>query len=228
MSLKKKLLDIPFVKGWKKQQQIKKFKGSEKYWDERYRSQGNSGTGSYAHLADFKARVLNGFVKENGIQSVMEFGCGDGNQLTLAAYPKYMGLDVSPAAIALCHQLFKNDTTKSFYLYSSLAFHDRAGLFKADLTLSLDVLYHLVEKEIFENYIRHLFAAATKYVIIYASDYDQNEEPMYRHENRRKFSSFVDANISGWKLKEVIKNEFTYEQYGERSSASDFFIYERV
>jgi hypothetical protein len=227
MSLKRKLLEIGFVKEWKKRQQIKKFKGSEEYWESRYRTSGNSGSGSYEHLAEFKAELINRFVAEQKITSVIEFGCGDGNQLTLAKYPKYIGLDVSPTAIKLCHGLFRTDTTKSFFLYSSTAFYDRARVFSADLTMSLDVLYHLVEKEIFENYLLHLFAASSRYVIIYASDFDQKEEPLYRHENRRNFTSFIASRLPEWKLKEVIKNKYPHSQYGEKGSDSDFFIYER-
>src|SRR5437899_4317923 len=58
----------------------------------------NSGLGSYDKLAEFKAEVLNGFVKENTIKSVIEYGCGDGNQLKFAEYPSYLGFDVSVKA----------------------------------------------------------------------------------------------------------------------------------
>ncbi|MBP7808085.1 MAG: hypothetical protein KA163_02215 [Bacteroidia bacterium] len=216
------------MKEWKRKQQQKKFKGSEQYWEDRYREKGNSGSGSYEHLATFKAELLNSFVKENAIKTVIEFGSGDGNQLTIAQYPNYIGLDVSPTAINLCYNLFKEDKTKSFYIYNSMAFYDNAKLFKADLSLSLDVLYHLVEKEIFEAYLLHLFAAANKYVIIYASDYNQEVAPVFQHENRRSFSDFVNKNIKGWKLKEVIKNKYPVNEYGLQGSLSDFFIYEKT
>ncbi len=228
MGLKEKILEIPFVKNWKKNQQKKKFKGSEKYWETRYQSQGNSGSGSYDHLAEFKSQFLNDFVKQNNIKIVMEFGCGDGNQLVTSKYPQYIGLDVSPTAVKLCYTRFKTDQTKSFYVYNSQAFYDRAKLFTADLTMSLDVLYHLVENEIFENHLVHLFAASSKYVIIYASDYNQKEEPVHQHENRRSFTDFVNKNISGWKLKEVIKNKFPVTEYKEKGSLSDFYIYEKI
>ncbi len=228
MGLKAKILEIGFVKNWKRNQQKKIFKGSAKYWDERYKEGDNSGTGSYDHLAEHKADVINDFVAKNKLTTIMEFGCGDGNQLKIAKYPIYIGLDISPTAVKMCYKQFKTDQSKSFYVYDTTAFFDNARLFKADLTMSLDVLYHLVEKEIFENYLRHLFAAADKYVIIYASDYNQNEEPVHQHENRRNFSDFVKNNISGWKLKEVIKNKYPVKEFKEKGSLSDFFIYERV
>lgn len=228
MGLKEKILGIKLVQNWKRRQQKSKFRGSENYWEERYQKAGNSGPGSYNQLAEGKADVLNEFVQKNGIQSVIEFGCGDGNQLKLAKYPKYLGLDVSPTAVKICYKLFQKDLSKSFYVYNSLAFVDNARLFRADLSMSLDVLYHLVEKEIFETYLQHLFAAADKYVIIYATDFDQNEEPIYQHENRRSFTGYIKENIKSWKLKEIIKNKFPYEKYGESGSKCDFYVYEKA
>src|SRR3989339_1402077 len=69
--------------------------GTISFWEARYRSGGDSGLGSFGRLAQFKADVLNDFVRQAGIASIIEFGCGDGNQLRLAAYPSYVGLDVS-------------------------------------------------------------------------------------------------------------------------------------
>jgi cyclopropane fatty-acyl-phospholipid synthase-like methyltransferase len=227
MGIKQRILEIPFVKDWKRKREKNKFKGSELYWEERYQGGDNSGAGSYEKLAMHKAEVINDFVSKNGLLSVMEFGCGDGNQLTLAKYPKYIGLDVSPTAVKMCYNKFKADKTKSFYVYNTLAFFDNAELFKADLVMSLDVLYHLVEKEIFETYLNHLFAASTRYVLIYASDYDQKEEPVHQHENRRNFTSYISSNIRNWNLKEVVKNKYPFEKYPD-GSMCDFYIYEKT
>jgi cyclopropane fatty-acyl-phospholipid synthase-like methyltransferase len=227
MGLKESLLKIEFIKNIKRNQQKKKFKGSAEYWDERYRTQGNSGSGSYDHLAEFKAEVLNPFVTKHNIETVLEFGCGDGNQLKLAKYPNYIGLDVSPKAIQMCHELFKNDKSKSFMLYNSLAFYDNHNIIKADLTMSLDVLYHLVEKQIFEKYLTDLFNTSKKYVIIYATDFDQKEEPIYQHENRRGFTAFVAKQFPNFKLIEQIKNKYAVVKKGEIGSDCDFFIYEK-
>ncbi len=90
------------------------FSGSAEYWELRYASGGSSGQGSYGRLAEFKAEVINNFVMERGVHSVIEFGCGDGNQLQLAKYPVYVGLDVSEKAVAMCKEKFNNDTSKLF------------------------------------------------------------------------------------------------------------------
>ena len=62
---------------------------------------------------------------------MVEFGCGDGNQLSLAQYPRYVGLDVSRTAIGLCQRRFAKDPAKSRFLYDGPCFADRAGLFAA-------------------------------------------------------------------------------------------------
>src|ERR1700690_3055812 len=79
---------------------LKPFRGSKQYWMERYKSGGNSGPGSYNKLAEFKAQVLNNFVVMNNIKTVIEYGCGDGNQLRLSNYPSYLGFDISASAIS--------------------------------------------------------------------------------------------------------------------------------
>lgn len=227
MGLRESLLKIGFIKNYKRNLQKKKFKGSAKYWEDRYKAQGNSGTGSYDHLAQFKAEILNEFVAKNKIDTVLEFGCGDGNQLKIAKYPHYVGFDVSPTAIKICSNLFKEDKTKSFMLYDSTAFFDNQKFIQADLTMSLDVLYHLVEIEVFEKYIRDLFNASKKYVIIYASDYNQEEEPIHQHENRRGFTAYVSKTFPQFKLIEVIKNKYPRTENGLIGSFSDFYIYEK-
>ncbi len=62
----------------------RKFVSSEEYWKQRYEFGGNSGAGSYGILADFKSELLNRFVINNVITDVVELGCGDENQLSLA------------------------------------------------------------------------------------------------------------------------------------------------
>ncbi len=84
------------------------------YWDRRYKKGGNSGAGSYNRLAEFKADFLNRFVVQNQIDSVIEFGSGDGAQLQLAYYPTYIGVDVSAKAIELCRTMFSGDISKVF------------------------------------------------------------------------------------------------------------------
>ena len=91
---------LPGVGGALSARRNRHFEGSQEYWERRYAGGGTSGAGSAGRLAAFKAQFLNDFVRAHDVTSVVEFGCGDGNQLALAAYPRYLGLDVSPASLA--------------------------------------------------------------------------------------------------------------------------------
>ncbi len=197
------------------------FSGSASYWEDRYKLGGNSGAGSYDNLADFKAEVINGFVEEHDINTVMEFGVGDGNQLLLANYPHFIGLDVSETAINMCKRLFEDDKTKEFYTL------EQFGNQKAELTLSLDVLYHLIEQDVFESHIHRLFGHSTKYVIIYATDSDDYQPS--EHVRSRKFTSYIKDNIKGWKLIEHIPNKYPYDESNPQSTSwADFYIYKKI
>lgn len=79
---------------------------SKEYWESRYKGGGNSGAGSYGRLAEFKAEIINEFIEKNSINKVIEFGCGDGNQLGMLKVAKYIGVDVSQTAISICRDKF--------------------------------------------------------------------------------------------------------------------------
>jgi SAM-dependent methyltransferase len=195
------------------------FSGSARYRERNYAQGGNSGDGSYGRLAQAKADFINDFVREHSVLSVLEFGCGDGHQLSLAEYPRYVGLDVSRAAIQLCHRQFADDPAKSFFLYDGDCFIDRAVIFRAQLALSLDVIYHLVEESVFATYMKHLFENSSKYVIIYATNATwPHTAPHVRH---RLFTRWVEANCPRWELVEGAPGP------GSGPVRADFFVYER-
>jgi methyltransferase family protein len=198
------------------------FPGSAAYWETRYASGGNSGVGSYTKFAEFKAEVINDFVTAHDLQTVIEFGCGDGNQLLLARYPSYIGFDVSATAISQCRGLFKADRHKSFRLMSEYRGDS------ADLALSLDVIYHLVEDGVFENYMRKLFQASKRYAIIYASDSDDNRDNEVMHIRHRKFTKWIELKLPAWRLVEHIPNRYPYRGDYQKGSFADFFVYENI
>jgi hypothetical protein len=179
----------------------------------------DSGPGSYGEFARHKAEFLNAFVAEHDVATVLEFGCGDGGQLALAQYPSYIGLDVAPSAIDLCKQTFGEDATKSFFLTATRQFVDHHGVFRAELTLSLDVLYHLVEDDLFDLYLRQLFAAATRFVIIYSSDSEIADRA--RHVRHRRFTPWVQQNQAEWQLLQTVPNPVP-------GAVARFYVYGRV
>ncbi len=200
----------------------KRFAGSEKYWIQRYNSGKNSGSGSYNQLAEFKAEIINDFVTNYNITSIIEYGCGDGNQLMLAEYPSYIGFDVSQKALNLCQNLFFQDKSKTFSLI-----RDYKGE-RAQLTLSLDVVFHLVEDEIFHGYMERLFDSSDEYVIVYSSNTDDNAEDQCDHVKHRKFTSWVEKHRPEWKLIKYIPNRFPLKNGDKDSSFCDFYMYEKL
>ena len=206
------------LSGKRKDIEAKPFSGSHEYWERRYESGKSSGDGSYGKFADFKAEIINAFVAEEGIVTAIEFGCGDGNQLRLLRIPEYLGFDVSEKAIELCRKIFSRDGTKQFRLSE-----DYRGE-RADLALSLDVIYHLIEDNVFENYMRRLFGAAKRFVIIYSSDMEHpgGFEPHVRH---RRFTQWIRLNLSQWELQRHIPNRYPFRGNSAEGSFADFFIY---
>jgi SAM-dependent methyltransferase len=214
----RKLAHLPVFQGVRR----RAFPGSASFWENRYREGGNSGPGSYGQLAEFKADVLNEFVRTKDIRSVIEFGCGDGAQLELAAYPEYVGVDVANVSIERCSARFADDPTKRFYLADTLP--KVLGTF--DLALSLDVIFHLVEDTVFDSYMRSLFARSQRYVVIYSSNYDAlTEAPHVRH---RKFSAWIEENARDWQAAGFVPNRFPFDHNRpEETSFADFYFFAR-
>ena len=196
------------------------FSGSGNYWEERYKSGGNSGLGSYNRLAEFKAGFLNDFVRAKQIKSVIEFGFGDGNQLLLATYPKYIGFDVSETALGICKTKFAQDPSKSFYLMSE--YRDE----KAELALSLDVIYHLVEDDVFHEYMTRLFDSSERYVIVYSSNKNETLDSV-SHVRHRKFTDWVISQEPIWTLVDTVKNRYPSKLGDDNTSFADFYVFER-
>ena len=198
---------------------LQPFRGSTDYWRDRYARGGDSGAGSYGRRATLKADTINAFVARENIQSVIEFGCGDGNQLTLARYPRYHGFDVSDAAVARCRERFAPDASKAFDPVS------RYDGQRAELALSLDVNYHLVEDAVFESYMRQLFGAASRYVLVYSTDGDANPWYGHAHVRHRHFSRWIAQHLPGWRLLQTLPGDGSRDAGG---LTTDFHIYQPV
>jgi hypothetical protein len=115
---------------------------------------GPSGAGLYDVLAQGKAVFVKRARPNPRDRSVIKFGYGDRNQLSLAYHTSYIGLDVSHAAIEFCQYRFATD-----------------------LAISLDVIYQLTEDPVFETYLAHLFAAAAKYLLVYTTHGNDGTAP---------------------------------------------------
>lgn len=197
----------------------------EDYWTTRYEDNGTSGAGSYGKLAEFKAKTINEFITSKNIEGIIDFGCGDGNQASKFSVKRYTGLDIASTAIALCRTKFQDDPTKKFLSLTEFC----TKRFQEDLTISLDVIFHITSDENFTQYMEILFSSSTRFCIIYSSnckDLDTNSA----HVKGRKFTDWIEKKKPNWSLITIVKNEFPYSiiKNSRESSFSDFYIYELV
>ncbi|WP_240145686.1 class I SAM-dependent methyltransferase [Halococcus salsus] len=192
---------------------------STQYWEQRYSDGRDSGPGSRGGHRRFKADFLNAFVNEHDIDSVLEFGCGDGDQVALAEYPAYRGLEISESAVEACSRRFADDETKTFAHYDPGEYHgEQRERFEAELVLSLEVVFHLVDDETFEKTMHDMFASATRYVIVFSSNHDETTPEL--HVRHRRFTDYVEAAFPNFELIETVENEY-------ESRHADFYVYEK-
>lgn len=198
------------------------FESSARYWEARYQNGGNSGAGSYGKLAEYKASFINDFISTQHIHSVIEWGCGDGNQLSLLKIPYYVGVDVSNTALTKCKKIFADDKSKQF-----LAKQEVPRGVSAELALSLDVIFHLVEDSVFKNYLSYLFASASKFVIIYSSNTADLSDTA-KHVRHRRFTDYIERERADFELVSQNANPFPWsEEHPLTTSFSDFYVYRR-
>jgi len=185
---------------------------NETFWNDRYKSGGNSGLGSYGKCANGKASVINNYIKKYNIKTISDFGCGDGNQISLLeGYENYCGYDISPYIIDACKNKFENNKFMTFT-------NNVNEIPNAELTLSLDVLYHLVNICDFELYLSQLFDKSKKYVLIFSSNHDRNSG--INHIYHRKFTDWVDKHHTKFKLIEEINNFY--------DTSAQFYLYKNI
>ena len=183
-------------------------------WESRYNNGGNSGNGTYNELYIFKRDIINDIINKYNIKNIIDFGCGDGNQIKEFNINKYVGIDIALSAINICKMKYKDDNTKSFFTYNEI----NNIKSQYDLSISLDVLYHILEEDLFIDYLKKIFNFSSKYILIYSSNYDGHTEG---HMHTRKFTNYVEKLFPNWVLNIKIK------QIHPKKSSADFYLYEK-
>lgn len=157
------------------------------YWEKRYLAGGDSGAGSRAEAAVRKAAYVNNLITTLGVHSVIDWGCGDGEVAQHLTVERYVGLDVSPLAVDLCWQRAQRPGW-SFLQFDGVT---PPPLPPADLALSLDVIYHLVEDDLYRRYLALLFASAPL-VCVHSTNYEQAGRAHVLH---RRFTADLPAGF---------------------------------
>ena len=193
---------------------------SSSYWEMRYANGGHSGAGSRGQLADYKATFLNTFFSENAVSSVIEWGCGDGYQAEKMEVAHYTGVDVSRTVLRSCKEKFRGVGGRTF-LHTSQA--KRA---QAEVSLSLDVVYHLIEDNVYFQYLDQLFASGQRYVIVYSCDLEGGAYGI--HVKPRRFTVDVASRYKGWQLVHHEPNPYPLSLGNEKGTWSDFYVYKKT
>jgi len=197
----------------------KNFETSEKYWKDRYKNGGNSGTGSQGDIGKYKFKIISDFIHKNNIKSIIDFGCGDCAILKNSKYQHYMGFDISEDALKICREKYLTNNKYSFNLLNKYSGEI------VDLSLSIDVIYHLVENDVYFSYLSMLFESSDKYVIIYSTN---SEGKHYNHIKHRRFTEYISNTFVNFKLINIIYNKYSKVLSKERHrSSASFYIYEK-
>jgi SAM-dependent methyltransferase len=197
------------------------FQTSAQYWEDTYAAGGFSGPCDNRVATEFKSSFLNSFVQDHSITSVIEWGSGDGELLRHIRYRSYIGVDVSRSVVERCRRDYVHDVTKRFFALDEIRMDTNCC---AELALSLDVIYHLVEDLVYHAYMVNLFASATRFVVISAWDVGTDQPVTGGHVRHRAFGKWVVQHAGNWKLVQVVENHKPIRPGS--SSVSPIHVYE--
>ena len=179
----------------------KSFINSEKYWDDRYSYGGNSGSGSYGNDAQQKANFLNNILLKYNLDTVIDIGCGDGNNLKFFKPKNYIGIDVSETIIKKNISKFKYIDNYEFFVLKNnfsniLNYIDHLIRNHALLVVSFDVIFHLIEDDKYNDHINFINNINANYCLICSSDINIEYDDSTLHVRHRKYST--DLMNLGW------------------------------
>jgi SAM-dependent methyltransferase len=162
------------------------------YWETRYAKGLDSGAGSRGEWAQLKADYVNDLIARERVTSVIDWGCGDGAQAVLLTNrAAYTGVDVSDTALRLARRRRSHGAFRRP--------EEAVGL-RADMALSMDVIYHLPDEDPFLDYLTQVFTSANRLVCVHCTD--EERRTAAPHWRGREWTSVVRALWPWWKLVE--------------------------
>lgn len=194
---------------------------AKKYWDDRYKNGGNSGSGSTGKLLEWKIETINNIVSELEISSICDIGCGDGKLSNSFEGKDYKGYDISEEAIKICKEKYPSI---SFNTLDSSTYIE-----PAELSMSIDVIFHCTTESEIINHL-HILNSSKKYILIYG--YNHKIEPgeiWAPHYQPSDFLRIIKSNFKNWKLIKKINQNYPVLEYGKnKGSLSDFYLFEKL
>ncbi len=171
------------------------------YWNARYRAGRSSGEGSEGARAMAKAQRINDLIRVENVCSIVDWGVGDGAVLSMVTPDvDYLGTDVAPIAIARLAQSYRKVERRAFKMADVAAADGDVG----DMAMSLDVIFHCVWNDEYDEHLRRLFASARRLVLVHATDHDGGRTAA--HVRWRQWTPDVAERFGDWTLAERAEN----------------------
>ena len=119
------------------------------HWNERYATniELGSGHGSRGEIRDYKRDIIAGAMRDHGLTSVIDLGCGDIEIIRELDIPRYRGIDLSDVVVKRNHTLRPDWTFEA----GDITTADTSGDW--GLTLCLDVLIHQNRRKAYDGII---------------------------------------------------------------------------
>lgn len=187
------------------------------YWEKRYADGRDSGEGSRGEIAKVKGGVVNRVINQFSVQSLLDWGCGDGQVLDhITDQVWYTGIDLSPTVLDNTSQ---RHSERSFLLDTGTPTGvNPLRWLRADMSLSMDVMFHLVHAPDYWRYLANLFNSSQKVVLVWATDSDEGLTA--RHVRRRQWTPDVERLYPEWELVERAAEVDTAGPYVYRKMGS--------
>lgn len=201
---------------------------THEFWEDNYSAGRSSGPGSEGEFAEWKAAVVNDVIERYDVTVVLDVGCGDGQQAALIECPRYYGIDVSPTAVDMCRDRFFGDPMRYFDTCAPGQLPD--GMF--DLVMSLEVLMHILEEDVFVSTLSQMFTRARHTVLIQAPLVPMVEYRAGAWDKHRPLLPYLSEYLPYWVLSEILIHPASTPESRARGEigemAADFLVFRRA
>lgn len=129
------------------------------YWENRYKNGGNSGKGSRSVHKEYKWNVLDRHV--GNIDDIIDVGCGDLAFMDGKSVLNYIGIDISKTIIDINKKKYPN------WKFINASSDEYIEGIDSSLVLCHDILFHILDDDVFINTLHNLTKYSNKYISIY-------------------------------------------------------------
>jgi len=179
-------------------------------------------------------------------QQLKTLACLEGSELASPSFTHYLGVDVSLTVVERTKKMLtsscspggqecaeSDDSTfpasvssKIEILHESELLHRKQEEQQYDLALSQDVVYHLTEETVYDNYLRRLFSMARRFVVLYTRPPFSDQEAYAKHSRSFKAKHVLrrpdlenalrmireDENFAGWTFVEEYRKRWDQKE----------------